>query len=467
MGKSVGGLLTKGGDSGSMPTPPPTIDPNTIINSNINTNRYNWQTPQGSRTWTTGPDGKPVVTDALNPADQANYEAVQGLNSGFTTMAQNRLNGMNASDPNGTAMMDMLGQALPGSSAGSWSMGGGGGMPSMNLANTQADYSKLPGLTSSLDTSKLDPLNTDFSALTDKAREALYKKTTGLLEPDYANQQRQIENQLANQGLVVGSEAYNDARNRLDSSQNQSRERAALDATINANNEASRLFGMNLQGRQQGVDELMKGAGLASQARGQLAGELDSNMNRNVQGNNLQGQLAAAGMSAGVQARGQDLARLGQADQTELARRSQLMQGNNQQYSQLMQSLMGSRSGVPQLNFGSPGQIDTNGAYGISAGTNNSNYQAQQNNYNSQQQQQQADQQMMMQLAMMLMGSDRRLKEDIEKVGVADNGLNIYKFRYKAGGPVQLGYMSDEVRKIAPHAVHVINGYDFVNYGAI
>ena len=61
--------------------------------------------------------------------------------------------------------------------------------------------------------------------------------------------------------------------------------------------------------------------------------------------------------------------------------------------------------------------------------------------------------------------SDRRVKENIRKIGQLANGLFVYVFNYIWGGPEQIGVMSDEVRKIMPHAVIVHpNGYDMVNY---
>ncbi|MBX4950236.1 tail fiber domain-containing protein [Rhizobium binae] len=61
--------------------------------------------------------------------------------------------------------------------------------------------------------------------------------------------------------------------------------------------------------------------------------------------------------------------------------------------------------------------------------------------------------------------SDRRLKEDISRVGTLDNGLPIYAFRYKAGGPMQVGLMSDDVRKTHPDAVFEhADGFDRVDY---
>ena len=63
--------------------------------------------------------------------------------------------------------------------------------------------------------------------------------------------------------------------------------------------------------------------------------------------------------------------------------------------------------------------------------------------------------------------SDRRLKRDIRRVGTGDHGLSIYSYRYVWGGPAQLGYMADEVEKVAPHAVGEFGGFKTVDYGAI
>lgn len=60
--------------------------------------------------------------------------------------------------------------------------------------------------------------------------------------------------------------------------------------------------------------------------------------------------------------------------------------------------------------------------------------------------------------------SDRRLKEDIKPVGKLDNGLTVYSYRYKAGGPVHIGVMADEVERVNPEAVGSIGGYKTVRY---
>ena len=63
-----------------------------------------------------------------------------------------------------------------------------------------------------------------------------------------------------------------------------------------------------------------------------------------------------------------------------------------------------------------------------------------------------------------LVFSDRRVKEDIKKIGEADNGLPIYQYRYKAGGPVHIGVMAQDVQKKSPAAVKNVNGILAVDY---
>jgi hypothetical protein len=61
--------------------------------------------------------------------------------------------------------------------------------------------------------------------------------------------------------------------------------------------------------------------------------------------------------------------------------------------------------------------------------------------------------------------SDERLKTDISKVGETDDGQKIYSYRYKAGGPMQLGLMAQEVEKTRPDAVREFGGFKAVDYG--
>ena len=63
--------------------------------------------------------------------------------------------------------------------------------------------------------------------------------------------------------------------------------------------------------------------------------------------------------------------------------------------------------------------------------------------------------------------SDRRLKENIKKIGESISGLGIYTFNYIGKTTKYIGTMADEVLKIKPEAVIVRDGFMAVNYGLI
>jgi hypothetical protein len=72
--------------------------------------------------------------------------------------------------------------------------------------------------------------------------------------------------------------------------------------------------------------------------------------------------------------------------------------------------------------------------------------------------------------------SDIRTKENIEPIGIAENGLTVYKYEYKpefkdhelAGSGVHYGYMAQEVEQVYPYAVRILDdGYKVVDYGLL
>jgi hypothetical protein len=64
-----------------------------------------------------------------------------------------------------------------------------------------------------------------------------------------------------------------------------------------------------------------------------------------------------------------------------------------------------------------------------------------------------------------ILESDIRLKTDIEKVGVAENGLPLYTFRYIGGDAVYRGVMAQDVLELFPEAVATMpNGFLGVRY---
>lgn len=64
--------------------------------------------------------------------------------------------------------------------------------------------------------------------------------------------------------------------------------------------------------------------------------------------------------------------------------------------------------------------------------------------------------------------SDRRAKMDIERIGQTDAGVPVYKFRYKTGGPIQIGYMAQDLLETNPDAVSMgPDGFYRVDYDKV
>jgi len=66
-----------------------------------------------------------------------------------------------------------------------------------------------------------------------------------------------------------------------------------------------------------------------------------------------------------------------------------------------------------------------------------------------------------------LLFSDKRLKENIKRVGKTDDGLNVYTYNYKGNPLRHMGVMAQEVEKVKPGAVGEIGGFKAVDYGAL
>jgi hypothetical protein len=64
--------------------------------------------------------------------------------------------------------------------------------------------------------------------------------------------------------------------------------------------------------------------------------------------------------------------------------------------------------------------------------------------------------------------SDRRLKENIVKVGETPAGLGVYEYNFIGSGITETGVLAQEVEKAFPHAVVTgDDGYKRVFYGEV
>jgi hypothetical protein len=319
------------------------------------------------------------------------------------------------------------------------------------------------------------------------------------MQPVHDYQKSQLETQLANQGMQVGSDAYKRALDELN--QRQASER--FNALDQSGAEAQRLYGMQMGSRQQAFNEDVSGGNFANQAANQAFNQTLGAFNF---GNNAQQQaygqmmgLANLNNQAQQQAYNQSLGSaqfqnqaLGQASALDLARMQAQNQAMSQQYglnqqfadaqnrlrqqaiSEQMQRrgmslnemnalLSGQQVSMPQM----PSFVAAQRAEAPNIlGATQMGYDAQLGAFNAQQ----AGFGNLLgagaQLGSAFLFSDRRLKSNIKRVGTHQTGVGIYD--YTMMGMPQRGVIAQELESVRPDLVkRHANGYLMVNYGEL
>ena len=216
------------------------------------------------------------------------------------------------------------------------------------------------------------------------------------LQPQQQMQQKQFDAQMANQGIPVGSEAYQNAARQFQQGQNDQRTSAVVGG-----------MGVGLQANQQQYAQNLSNYQMPLNVANQLKGLATPNYVNPAQQANTTGADIMGATQAGYNAN------------------------------------MGAYNAQQAQNAGlTGGLMGLGGTLGAAA----------------------------------ILACDIRMKENIEPIGVANNGLTVYKFEYKpefkdhelAGHGVHYGYMAQDVEKVYPYAVYTLNdGYKVVNYGVI
>lgn len=379
--------------------------------------------------------GVPTVTQQLTPEAQATIEAQQRV--------QRRL-----AELGGTAM-DNVAATLstpfqPTSTDIQRDFGGYGAVP--DAKNFQA-RSSAP-LQYSIDTSGVArmPINAGTTA-----QDLILQRLNPTIEAGDVS----FRQQLANQGLTPGTEAYDKAFRNREMSKNDLYSQAALQG-----------IGLDMSARNQSINELLGLGTFGNQAQLAGAGLFNQAM----------GQNFGQGLTAQNQGYNQALAKAQFQNTAQQQSLAQDLALRSQPINELGAIMSGSQVQLPQFTGYTPSQVAPPPTMaGAQAG-----YQAQLGAANAQNAANAQAMQGLFQLggaALMAptgtftgptgMFSDRRLKTNIKQIGVADNGLNIYSYNYVWGGPAHIGYMADEVEKVAPDAVGKFGGYKTVNYAMV
>lgn len=293
-----------------------------------------------------------------------------------------------------------------------------------------------------------------YEASRKKVEDALFAR----LNPQIDRDRAALETQLANQGIARGSRAFSAAFNDFGRSVNDAR----LGTILSAGQEQNRLAALDSQ--KAGFENSAQ-----AQAYEQALGRGTFALGAGQQ--NFQNQFQTTGANNQLAAQEFD-ANLARENAQSAARKDYLNEQfatRNQPINEITALLSGSQ--VSQPNFvNTPSTPIANTDY---AGLVQDNYNAQLGLYNSKLASSNNLFGGLFGLGSALLGnpaiikaSDRRVKEDIKKVGEVE-GHNIYKFRYKGGGPVQLGVIAQEVERKNPDAVTTIGGVKHVKYGEI
>lgn len=248
-----------------------------------------------------------------------------------------------------------------------------------------------------------------------KSEDAIYGKFKSRMEPRFARDKDAMRTQLYNSGLKEGDAAYDQAMADLNQQQDDAYQQAEYQAIIGSGADASRRQGMDLGSDNQRFGQQMTAAGFQNTKRQQQIAE--EMQRRGFSLNEINAILT--GQQVGMPS----------------------MPGfNTAQRSEGVQSLQAAQmQGQAALDAFNAEQQATQGMMsGIAGGA--------------------------------MMFSDRRLKKDIQELGVSDNGLRTYKFHYlweSETAPLHIGYMADEVEKLYPDCVIEMHGYKMVNYAEV
>lgn len=412
---------SKKGGGGSAPAPPdPAATSAAQQQSNQQTaaynaalNRVNTFTPLGSQTYNqTGTDpttGAPIYETRidLSPEQQQlyNQQTQQDLALGDT--AQGMLG----------QVRNAYGQAINTSGLSQLQGGYQGYGPQMGV--DRSGLSDLYGAN-------------DLMGARQQTQDALYDMNTAYLDKNTARDEEGLRTRLANQGLVEGSEAYNNAMDQFGQGKEMAYRQARNQAIAGGGDEMSRL------------------AGISQANRGQLYGEA-------LSGGQFANQAAAQGTAQNAQAAQFGNNARAQGMQEMFALRNQPMNEFN--------ALRGA-SQVQMPQFQPTANVTMNPT--DTAGNAYRSYQGQVDIYNANMAARNANTQGMFNLGAAAIGSfsDRRLKHVIARIG-EHKGLGVYRYRYLGTDVERVGVMADEVEKLFPAAVVQVGRYKAVNYGAL
>jgi hypothetical protein len=357
----------------SSPKPPPAPDPQVVAAAqtqqnkdtaiaNAALNRIDQVTPWGNLTYSqNGMDanGIPKYTQTINlsPEQQQLMQSGDKISQALANLGLSQLG--TTSETLGKPF-NYDGAPQVGSPSAVNAGGIQRGLSGSGRIQNRVDMSGVPALIGG------DKLAEDLNT----QRDALYKQQSAFLDPQWKQDQSDLENKLISQGITQNSDAWNRAVGDFSRNKEFSYNNARNSAITGGGAEQSRLFGLGLAANQNAYGQALNNAQFANSAQAQRFGQ------------NLSG--AQFGNTAQSQAFDQGFANNQNQFNQGMAGRNQFINEQNYLRQQPLNELNALRSGsqvtAPQFS-GVPqsavGNTDLTGLY-------NNQYQSQLANYNSQ-----------------------------------------------------------------------------------
>lgn len=375
------------GGSSPPPAPDPTVTANAQSAANVSSsaaqtaqNAFNQFTPYGSTTYQqtgsyTTPSGQTVPTYSqyteLSPLAQAlltGEETLAGSQQGLQA-GQQGLQGSSQS---------IIGNLIGNGSA--WNLAG----QAANSANTPINFNTpysgtlnnwqtsgqqlntplsqqiaaAPGQIANLRTSSSGVLDQGPQLLTQNVGNAIYGQQAGFLNPQWQQQEQQLHDQLSQQGIPVGSQAYNNAMDQFYNSRTQAYQSAQDAATAGATSAANNLFGMALAGQGLGLQQ--------AQAADQAA----------LSGQGLSNAQAQQAFNMALTGQQQNIGQQQLAEQQPLSLLSQLLGISQPITSQSYQNYQIPMQPIATPNASAISPTDVTGAQALSSNVAQQDYQA-------------------------------------------------------------------------------------------
>ena len=355
---------------------PPTPDPNQLINAQANANRITQFTPYGNlRFGSVGdqgqfvegavPDDGPAAAFTQETPFQAQMRAAQeGTGLGLGNVAFNRVTGRTVvgQGPGGAPIFAQTpnfqnpfetAPTLSGVTAAQDID------PTTGLPAFQSQISTQQQMPTSISTTGLTALTNDPVQLRGNIEQTLFDRQLGLLQPEFTRQSQELQQNLADRGIPITSQAYNDAVGRLQTQQGEERQRLAQQATLAAGQEADRIVNQarGIRAQEFGERAATGEFGLARQGQGFSQAAANAALANAGRQDTIANQLLSNQIANQQRSR-------------EIAERNAL---RGQNFNELAALLGGPQ--IQQPSFFAPGTIDTQGAFAAQQA-------AQQNAYN-------------------------------------------------------------------------------------